>query len=280
MALIVGIPVLAASGCFAQHGMEQQANLQHTFQDWAVWHCIVLGGLAFWGYLLVWFLCLVLAAGDFGHRSDERYDLNYYFTDRTNWGPSGLVFIIGALILWAFGDFNPFLLVWGFIKAHYGFVIIGIVAYIPISLVWVTYKVKTCSSDWSQGFEIAKEEFFRDAKRQGGKDEITIEKEWNDHCDENGLLAPRMAKFKNRAIFWMAWWPFSMANAFIADFIFRLFETIYEFCEGYFQRVLMSSLKKHIVEMEASKKKIAEYEAAKAAGIKNPPPNDRPRAIG
>jgi hypothetical protein len=203
-----------------------------------IWNIFVFGGFGFWVYFTVLVIILSICADD-----DDWWSAICWFS------------FIGLMGMWLFGAFNPFGLLFAYVIENPLLTGVWIGGYIIAGIVWACMKLKGESIRLAREYKTLRRYFLKENKI----DEITpdFEEKWKkftDSYEHQKTLKPTIESYKGDLIFWMTWWPFSIAHTIIADYIIRIYETIYKHFEGFFDSILKSSLEKQIAKDEDKKR--------------------------
>jgi len=229
LALLFSMGAIAMSGCVVSQANDTPIpSFFVQLSNWTIFNLFIFGGLGFWIYCSIWLIILVL-----------------YCTDDDEWQTPVILIAVGVFAMWLLGAFNPFVILFGYVYAN-PLVIIGIFfGYIVIGLVYASIKLKLLSISLAEEYG----RYLKNFLSKKGINEPWIPNEllpeWENHCGNYHIISkPQIDKYKEKLIFWWVWWPLSLPRTILREFIIRLFENLYNFCKGYFERILLSSFAK------------------------------------
>jgi hypothetical protein len=186
-----------------------------------------------------WFWALIIAevAWVFGFVKYERG------------GPAFAGLVVLALVLWLLGDFNVFAWIW----ANPWELLAGVGVYLGLGVVWSLAKWRLVCTEIRDKFYEVRTKFLEDnnlgdAVPTDWSDRWLEELNnttWSDREDSWSRrkiraikdVIPLARNHKNYIMFWMGYWPISMFWFFLHDMIEKLFQRIYDFFAGMFQRI-------------------------------------------
>jgi hypothetical protein len=221
---------IAMSGCVVNQANDTPVpSFFVHLSSWTIFNLFIFGGLGFWIYCSIWLIILVL-----------------YCTD-DEWQTPVILIAVGVFAMWLLGAFNPFVILFRYVYAN-PLVIIGIFfGYIVIGLVYASIKLKLLSISLAEEYGALLNEFLKRNNIVGTQVIPTpeLKNKWLTICELQRISdRPNLDKYKEKLIFWWVWWPLSLPRTILREFAIRLFENLYNFCKGYFERILLSSFAK------------------------------------
>ncbi|MFA5124272.1 MAG: hypothetical protein WC473_00380 [Patescibacteria group bacterium] len=228
LTLLFSLGAIAMSGCVVSQADSVPASSFFAgLSSWTIFNLFVFGGLGFWIYCSVWLVILIC-----------------YCTD-DEWRTPIILIAVGLVIMWLVGAFNPFMMLFKYAYAN-PWVIVGIiVGYIVIGLVYASIKLKLLSISLAEKYGKHLEWFLNHKNIKGAQIPDDLLREWDNSCDTYSVdNKPSLEKYKEKLLFWWVWWPLSMPHTILREFVVRLYENLYNFCKGYFERILLSSFAK------------------------------------
>ena len=180
-----------------------------------MWPFIEAFTISFWFIVAVWILVEVLLSGD---------------DNTSGWRFTALALFLGAV--WLFTTFNPF--VWAFENMQT--LLVYAVLYVVVGALWSIFKWWVFVGDKAREYRARREELRAeyDGYTRTGSNPKTFE-QW-----VRARAHPTMPSAKSEARriqFWIAWWPFSMLNTAIGDFLFRFFRAVYDYLSGIYNAI-------------------------------------------
>jgi hypothetical protein len=183
-----------------------------------LWDIVTFGGLLFWS--IVGIVALVITT--------------QVHEEKVGWAAFTLLAAVAAVVALT----NTVKLLAGIPPIYY---LYGFLGYLGVAALWATIK-------WRAFFLPALFEKYEELRynflKRKGLDEMpadpAVRKEFNDQHDVARLDVNynRMVRHnKGRITTWMVFWPFSLLETFLGDFLVRVFNTIYKTLAGMLQRM-------------------------------------------
>jgi len=169
-------------------------------------------------------------------------------------GPAAGGLVVLALVLWLFGDFNVFAYIWAHPWEFAG----GVGVYLGVGVVWSLAKWRMICGEIRDKFYDVRDRFMIKHKvtetipaelsdkwlteLQNTDWTTGTEEGWRRRTSINEVadIIPLARNHKDYITFWMGYWPISMFWFFLHDMIEKLFQRIYDFFAGMFQRIANS----------------------------------------
>ena len=191
--------------------------------------------------------------------------------DSGMWAGCALVGFFGLTSI--FGDFNIFAWLW----SHPGTLAIGIVCYIAVAIVWCFFKWFMWSTRKDREFNDALDVWLRSEKglqERPSPFSEDLQEEWTDYCLENRMFTrnigsrheacyivdPQTYAWANKLRIgtWACWWPFSMLETALFDFIKEFGIWVWRRCGKHLDKIsqrVFAESKTTLVSAEEQKKR-------------------------
>ncbi len=158
-----------------------------------------------------------------------------------------LLLVVATLVLWNFCG-NRDLFPW--MAAHAGHLAVWAIVYVVIGVVWSLVRWALYVADareelleYKRAWETTHGDFGCSYYENGEKKVTTDFWVWWRLGGDDARMArrnhaiPQPQDFKGRIISWMAYWPISMLNSLLFDFLRRFFSHLYNALAGTFRRI-------------------------------------------
>src|SRR3989344_2984528 len=138
-------------------------------------------------------------------------------------------FLFVTLLLFFSGNFGVLV----FLKENPFTVLLSVVGYFVLGAVWSYFKWDLYLEDEKEVYEEFKKEWTNKDGTWKREDDAknTYPYLQMKHIVENGALGE-----KERIVTWMAFWPWSFVWTFINDFVLKIFNRIFRFMRGLYDR--------------------------------------------
>jgi len=128
-------------------------------------------------------------------------------------------------------------------------IILWMIAYIAVGFGWSAIKLRVSLSRYRDKIEDMRMRWIED-----GHDKNNDE-EWKQYLSDrtNTYDIPRFSEYKEKIVFWWAYWPPSMFWTFFRDFFERFFRSLVRMAKKFYMWVFDATVGKVIAEVRAAK---------------------------
>lgn len=184
----------------------------------------VMGGFWFWSLLALEFILLI------------------WFVEQ-EWGWASWWSLVGFIVMiHLFGDAKLLI----YIKDDPQIIIYGMLAYIGIGFVWSTLKFRFALSKYRD-----KIDDLRDKWKERGND-VNDDKGWRKYLSDNTSQydVPKFSEYKDKIVFWWAYWPPSLLWTLCHDFVERFFKELFKLVQKFYRQLFDATVGKVIQEVQ------------------------------
>lgn len=194
--------------------------------EWGIWSLIAFGGYMFWGIIAL--LCIPIGYCCRRHEESVFWPLLWIF--------------VGLIVLWIFGDFNPFSRTYNYINENRLFTLELCVGYVFIGLLWSMFKwYKYSKKALQESYNAYKRSWLHEKGKAGDDVPAELLEEWRRYIEEkishHRPYIPGHEHQTERIVSWMMFWPLSMVVYVLEDLIRDFFEFIYRQFARVFQLI-------------------------------------------